>query len=882
MKKPLVLLIDSNALIHRAYHAYPSTLTTTKGQQINAVFGFFSIILQVISKFKPEQIFFAFDVKEKTFRNKIYPEYKATRKKTDVELIEQFKIVKDILLKINFNVIEKVGYEADDIIGTLSRNEEFKGKDKIVITGDGDLLQLIEDDVKVFLSGSAFQKSILYDSKTARNKLGYRVDQIIEYKGLRGDSSDNIPGVRGVGEISAKKLLSNYKDLDDIYLNLDKHDNSLKNKLSDGRESAYMSRDLATIDTKVPLDEKLDNARPVDVDFDQLRKLFMEFGFKSLLPKIDKLGVELGAESVQFDTSQMGIFDVDNCVNPAELRTTRIDKLFTTDMDRYEYVVFYQEVSDQKVCTEAEIFIPGEGGYVLKCEEEDYGLLVDRLSKSQTKAIAFDSKMLNKYNLSLGLPPLKVFFDIKLAAYLLTGGRLKLSLDDIAYEFIGSMDRTKHKSQITYDVFNVLYKRISKDTELANLLFDLEIPLTLVLAKMELAGIKLDKGYLLDFEKRLIGMIQETEEKIFELAGEKFNIASPKQLGEILFSKLHLPGGKKNKSGGFSTNEKVLKNLVTDFPVIEEILKYREYSKLKSTYTSTLINHIDSKTGRVHSIFHQDIAATGRLSSKDPNLQNIPVSSELGQEMRRAFVAEKGKRFVFFDYSQQELRLLAHLSGDKHLSEAFNNEMDIHSLTASRLLKKDISEVTKSERRMGKTVNFGIVYGISAFGLSEQLKIDPKVAQKYIDSFFATYDGVKKYFDNLLSEAQKNDYITTILGRRKNTDGLRSPVFQMRKAAEREIINFPLQGSAADMIKMAMVKTQQIIDDKYSDFGQMVLQIHDELVFEVLDEKGDRRLNDFAKDVSTSLLEVFDLSVKMKVDIEVGYNLADSIKFSPS
>ncbi len=880
MKKPLLLLIDSNALIHRAYHAYPSTLTTSKGQQINAVFGFFSILLQVLLKYKPDQIFFAFDVKEKTFRNEIYPDYKATRKKTDAELIEQFKIVKDILLKINFNVVEKAGYEADDLIGTLSRRKEFEGKEKIIITGDGDLLQLIRDDVKVFLSGSAFQKSVLYDSKTAQEKLGYTVDQIIEYKGLRGDSSDNIPGVKGIGEISAKKLLSKYKTLEEIYSNLEELDNTVKNKLVFDRESAFVSRDLATIDTNAPLDEKLNNSKPTSVDFAQLRKLFFEFEFKSLLPKIDKLESELGVGSEENISQQSEMFNVDKAGGKTPPPKGRVEQYLSTIPKGVEYVAFYPKFSDQKICTEVLVWITENAFFELKCDAEEYKRFVENISKSSVKVIAFDSKILNKTNIFLGIPQLEIHFDIKLAAYLLTGGRLKLCLEDIAYEFIGNFDITKSRAEITYELFDILSKKISKEKQLSKLLFELEIPLTEALAIMELAGIKLDKDYLQQFEKRLVGMIKGTEKKIYDLAGQEFNIASPKQMGEVLFSKLKLPGGKKNKSGGFSTNEKVLRNLVTDFPIIKEILKYREYTKLKSTYTSTLISHIDPGTGRVHSVFHQDIAATGRLSSKDPNLQNIPISSELGQEVRRAFISEKGKKFVFFDYSQQELRLLAHLSGDKNLTKAFNKGVDIHSLTASRLLTKEISDVTKSERRMGKTVNFGIVYGISAFGLSEQLKIDPKLAQKYIDSFFVTYEGVKKYFDNLLAEARKNDYITTILGRRKITDGLRSPVFQVRKATEREIINFPLQGSAADMIKMAMVKTQKIIDDKYSDFAQMVLQIHDELVFEVVDDKNEDRLKEFARDIRKELLEVFDLEVNMKVDTEVGYNLADSHNFS--
>lgn len=883
MKKPLVLLIDSNALIHRAYHAYPSTLTTSQGQQINAVFGFFSIIIQVLIKYKPDQVFFAFDSKEKTFRHKMYPAYKATRKKTDQELIEQFKIVKDILTKINFNVIEKDGYEADDIIGTLSRMKEIQGKDKIIITGDGDLLQLINDEVKVFLSGSAFQKSVLYDAKTAEKKLGLAIDQIIEYKALRGDSSDNIPGIKGVGEISAKKMLTAYKNLEEIYNNLDSLDKAVKTKLEANREIAYLSRDLAKIDTNAPVTESLSNSKPDSVDYEQLRKVFWEFEFRSLISKLDNLENIFTHESAIKEVSQMDMFNVDKDGKQKMKFGQLADQDYLTMLNNSNYVVFYHDEIDQKICTKVDILVGAKHVLTLNCDEKEYLLLLDMIKNSKLKIIVFNSKLLHKIHISQKLPLLKIDFDIKLAAYLLRGGKTKTTLQELVYEFLNNPDTSQSSVELCKELYQTLEQELTKhDTGKSNLyklLHELEIPLSQVLARMELAGIKLDKKYLESFEAKLSKLISLSETKIYDLAGEEFNIASPKQLGEILFSKLKLPGSKKGRNGSYSTNEKILNNLVKDFPIVQEVLNYRELAKLKSTYTSTLVNQIDAKTGRIHSIFHQDITATGRLSSTDPNLQNIPVSTELGQEVRRAFVSEQGKKFVFFDYSQQELRLLAHLSGDANLLEAFNSNIDIHALTASRLLKRSLTEVTKSERRMGKTVNFGIVYGISAFGLSDRLKIDTSLGQKYIDSFFTTYPGVKTYFDNLLHDARKNGYVTTILGRRKNTEGLKSPIFQVRKATEREIINFPLQGSAADMIKMAMVKAQRIIDDGYSDFATLVLQIHDELIFEVIDQKDDNKLKKFVREMNTMMLEIFELKVKMKVDTEVGYNLADSDKF---
>jgi DNA polymerase-1 len=426
------------------------------------------------------------------------------------------------------------------------------------------------------------------------------------------------------------------------------------------------------------------------------------------------------------------------------------------------------------------------------------------------------------------------------------------------------------------ELFDELNKFENEDWNIYKLFKEVELPLSPILVKMQRSGIKLDIGYLNEFEKKITKVIEQKVKNIYEQAGEEFNIASPKQLGEVLFGKMKLPGAKKSKNGSFSTNEKILVNQKSSFPIVNEILEYRQLSKLKSTYTSTLVAEVNKTTGRIHSKFHQDVTTTGRLSSTDPNLQNIPISSDLGQEVRRAFVAEKGKKFVFFDYSQQELRLLAHLSGEPKLIDAFTNEVDIHALTASQVLNKPIENITKEERRAGKTINFGIVYGISSFGLSERLDIDNATAQNYINGFFETYPKVREYFDNLLKSAKMEGYVTTLLGRRKDTSGLDSPNFQIRRATEREILNFPLQGSAADMIKVAMIKADKIIEKKYRGFAEMVLQIHDELVFEVLEEKDDNRLIEFAKDVSKTMLEVFKLKVNMDVDVEIGKNLADS------
>lgn len=885
MGNNLVLLIDSNAIIHRAYHAYPKTLVTTKGLQVNATFGFFSIVLQVIDKFKPNQVFFAFDSKEKTFRHKMFPDYKATRKKTDPELIEQFKLIKEILTDSNITVLEKDGYEADDIIGTISRSDQLKGIEKIIVTGDGDLLQLINDEVKVFLSGSAFQKSALHDSKTAEKKLGYTISQIIEYKGLRGDTSDNIPGVKGIGEVSAKKLLNKYKTIENVFENLNELENTVKKKLTSNSHIALLSRRLASVDTNVPVRIDYSNHAISGYKIAELREWFVRLEFHSLVGRLEKLDTKKEALKHELETYQPNLFDVEKKGGEEMTKTVTVVQQNTTISKKTNRLFIQIFKNEQESCTVVNMYFQNEGKIYLNVNENEYLKKIQTDNIDTLKVIVNDSKTLNLFHIEKGIKPLPINFDIKLVAHLLDYSNSKLSLDDLFIKYLGSgnsVNDDNEKILMMSDLYVCLSNKIeefnSKDWNIHKLFNEVELPLSLVLAKMQNTGIKLDIKYLNEFEKKISKMIDKKIINIYKLAGEEFNIASPKQLGEVLFGKMKLPGAKKSKNGSFSTNEKILVNLKNSYPIVKEILEYRQLSKLKSTYTSTLVAEVNEETGRIHSKFHQDVTTTGRLSSTEPNLQNIPISSDLGQEVRKAFVAEDGNKFVFFDYSQQELRLLAHLSGEPKLIDAFTNNVDIHALTASQVLNKPIEDITKEERRAGKTINFGIVYGISSYGLSERLDIDNTTAQNYINGFFETYPKVRVYFDELIMSAKMNGYVTTLLGRRKDTSGLDSPNFQIRRATEREVLNFPLQGSAADMIKVAMIKADKIIEEKYKGFAEMVLQIHDELVFEVLDEKDDNRLLEFAKDISEMMLGVFKLKVNMDVDVETGKNLADSDK----
>jgi DNA polymerase-1 len=858
-------------------------LVTTKGLQVNATFGFFSIVLQVIDKFKPSQVFFAFDSKEKTFRHKMFAEYKATRKKTDPELIEQFKLIKEILTDSNITVLEKDGYEADDIIGTISRSDQLKGIEKIIVTGDGDLLQLINEEVKVFLSGSAFQKSALHDSKTAEKKLGYTISQIIEYKGLRGDTSDNIPGVKGIGEVSAKKLLNKYKTIENVFENLNELENTVKKKLTMSSDIALLSRQLASIDTNVPVRIDYSNHAISGYKIDELREWFVRLEFHSLVGRLEKLDTKNEALKHGLKTYQPNLFDVEK-VGGEEMTKTVTGVQHNTTIPKMTNRLFIQIFeNDVESCTTFSMYFQNEGKININVNETEYIKQIQTDKIDSLKVIVNNSKALHLFHIKKGIKPLPINFDIKLVAHLLDYSNSKLSLDDLFVKYLGSANSVNDDNEkilMMSDLYVCLSNKIeefnSKDWNIHKLFNEVELPLSPVLAKMQKTGIKLDIKYLNAFEKKISNMIDKKVVNIYELAGEEFNIASPKQLGEVLFGRMKLPGAKKSKNGSFSTNEKILVNLKNSYPIVKEILEYRQLSKLKSTYTSTLVAEVNEETGRIHSKFHQDVTTTGRLSSTEPNLQNIPISSDLGQEVRKAFVAEDSNKFVFFDYSQQELRLLAHLSGEPKLIDAFTNNVDIHALTASQVLNKPIEDITKEERRAGKTINFGIVYGISSYGLSERLDIDNTTAQNYINGFFETYPKVRVYFDELIKSAKMNGYVTTLLGRRKDTSGLDSPNFQIRRATEREVLNFPLQGSAADMIKVAMIKADKIIEEKYKRFAEMVLQIHDELVFEVLDEKDDNRLLEFAKDISEMMLGVFKLKVNMDVDVETGKNLADS------
>ncbi len=879
--KDTILLVDSHALIHRAFHAFPQTLTTKEGELVNAVFGFTSLLLQVLTKFKPKYVVCVFDAPGDTFRSKMYKDYKANRPETDKLLVGQFDRVHEVVEALGIPTLMLKGFEADDLLGTLSRKPELKGVEKIILTGDRDLLQLVNDETKVYLSGFPFSHATMLDIPGTEKKLGFAAPLLTDFKGLRGDTSDNIPGVKGIGDKTATDLVGKYGQLSEIYKHLDELKNAVRKKLEENKEIAELSKQLATIDTGVKINFTLDKAVLDDYDQAKAMQLLQKLEFRSLLNKLPKSSRAQtedtnGAQLSMMETVMVKHNDTKAITDFSELQkfVAAADKfVLRTDANRED---IFAKLTQLVVVSENGTVVAEPSGWTDKDIKAFPGLFKQKLLAGHD--VKFDLHAL----ITFGITGMEYGFDAMLAAYVLQSGSGKFDLATLSFNTLGVMIPENpgfvKEAELCFAIYQNLREQFSKiegnkDANPVKLFSEIEMPIVKVLVQMERTGVVLDKEYLVKFKAELEEKLVESEKNIYKEVGHEFNIASPKQLGEVLFGELNIPGGKKNKSGGYSTNERVLIKFRATFPIIDHILEYRELSKLKSTYTDALINYV-AADGRIHTNYKQAVAATGRLSSQYPNLQNIPVSTDLGQKIREAFIVPAKKLFVSFDYSQQELRLLAHFSQEEKLIAAFNSEIDIHSLTASQIFKKPVEEVDKHERRIGKTVNFGVVYGISAFGLSDRLDLDRKSAQDFIDSFYNSYPKVRAYFDNLLKSAREDGYVTTLFGRRKSATGLDASNWQLRAALERELINFPLQGSAADMMKLAMINVEKMIQAKYADFAEMSLQIHDELVFEVAtSDPKDKQLNAFLLAVRKEMLDVAKLSVIMKVSAETGKNL---------
>ena len=840
MKK--VVLVDGNNLMFRSYFATlysGSTLRNKKGFPTNAIYGFVNMINKIISEEKPMYMAVAFDI-GKTFRHEKYDYYKGKRDNTPDELKEQFPIAKQILTAMNIKYFELQGYEADDIIGTFSKkceqDDDFKA---LIVSSDKDLLQLITDQTEVKLLKT--KDYIRMDYKTFYDTYGIEPIKMIDLKALMGDASDNIPGVKGIGEKTALKLLTTYGSLSSIYEHIDEIKGSVKDKLIQDKDNAYMSYDIATIYKDVPLNVELEELAYIPKDKNELYKIYNELEFYSLIKESNN------KEENSNNTENI------NYINKSkqEINDDIISLYIDLDNNNYHnanilgFAIYNNSISS----------------YIPYTKDTDLSFLNKKIYTYDYKRLYVSLK---KNNLTIPT----CLFDTMIGAYLVNYNikdDISYLAKQMGYEIDNSSKENSeiNKAKFVYDTYNTLMDMMQKENVMT-LYNDIEFPLVTVLAKMEMNGIKVKKEVLFEMKDEILKRIEEVSQIIYNMAGVEFNISSPKQLGDILFEKLGLPHAKKNKTG-YSTDISVLEKL-RDYPIVEYIIEYRTLYKLYTTYIEGILNSISSD-GKIHTIYTQTVARTGRLSSIEPNLQNIPIRYELGRLIRKAFVPLDNSILMSCDYSQIELRVFAHLSKVPELVMAFVNDMDIHTKTAMDIFHVKEEEVTKDMRRKAKAVNFGILYGISSYGLSEDLNIKPKEAKEFINKYFETYPGVKEYMDKEIEEAKKNGYVKTIMNRKRIIEELHSSNHVVRSMGERMALNTPIQGSSADILKMAMIKIDKYFEDNNIK-STMLLQVHDELIFNVIKEEEE----EVRKIVSNIMENIIKLDVPLKVSIEEGNN----------
>lgn len=854
MKK--IVLVDGNNLLFRSYYATAYTgniMRNKEGFPTNGVYGFVNMINKIISEEKPEYMMVAFDI-GKTFRHEKYERYKDGRRETPDDLKVQFPVAKKILTAMGIKYLECAGYEADDIIGTISmwceKDPEYEA---LIVSSDKDLLQLISDETVVKLLKT--KDYIWMDKKTFNDTYGFDPIHMIDLKALMGDSSDNIPGVKGIGEKGAIKLVSEYKTIDNIYENIDKIKGATQIKLIDGKEDAYYSKDLVTIYREVPLDITFDDLLYKGENADELIDIYNDLGFYSLLRKIN-------TSDIKKEKSREDEFKIISDINDVKISEDTSIYLDTTIGNYHDAEILGIALYNSTLSCYIPYDIFKNNTSIL---DTDYNLST------------YDYKKLivvfNKY----GIKVPNINFDTMISAYLLNYD----TKDDICYLanklniYIPSYDKKEVvtteeaarrailKARFIYNTKDKLYEDMKREDNIY-LFESIEMPLAKVLANMEIEGIRVDKKVLEEMGTEIKIKLEILTRDIYNYAGEEFNINSPKQLGEILFDKLKLPGAKKNKNG-YATDIDVLKKL-TEYPIINKILEYRALAKLYSTYIDGIISTI-REDGKIHTIYTQTLTRTGRLSSIEPNLQNIPMRSEYGRLIRKAFIPEDNSVILSSDYSQIELRVFAHLSGVNDLINAFKDGVDIHTKTAMDIFKVPMEGVTKNMRRQAKAVNFGILYGISSYGLAEDIGIPVKEAKEFINKYFETYPGVKDYMDKEIDEAKRNGYVKTIMNRKRVIEELKSSNYMVRSMGERMALNTPVQGSASDILKKAMVEINNIFE-KENIKSKMLLQVHDELIFNVYNDEIDK-----VKDiVYNTMTKVFELKVPLDVDIELGNN----------
>lgn len=872
-----IVLIDGHSILNRAFYGIPE-LTNSSGFHTNAIYGFLNIMFKILDEEQPEYLMVTFDLHAPTFRHKMFEDYKGTRKPMPQELREQVPVIQEVLEAMNILVVTKEGYEADDIIGTVSKSCEKQGLSVCVVSGDRDLLQLASANIKIRIPKTKRTGTEVEDylEKDVIDKYQVTPSEFIEVKALMGDTADNIPGVPGIGEKTATKLIVQYHSLNNIYNSLDEiKAGKMKTSLEEYKEQAYLSLDLATICLDVPLEFSIEEAKVSNFYTDEAYEYFTKLEFKNLLKR----------------------FSIEDKKPDIAEKYRIIDDFSEAEM------VFEQSISSEKVglhflnegshiyavglCIDDEnIFYIKNSGFITEsyiiaqCEE-----ILEKCSNiclMDIKSALNCAEILDKENIY------NKIFDIGLMAYLINPLKSSYTYETIAKDYLGinfeseknilgknslgKLVETNEKSAVNLacsaaftarNASDILLDKL-KEIKSERLYYEIERPLAVTLYRMEREGIIANKEALKQYGEQLGERLDVISENIFNEAGMEFNINSPKQLGEVLFEKMKLPNGKKTKTG-YSTSADVLEKLKNEHPIIDMILEYRTLSKLKSTYADGLVTYIDENDGRIHSTFQQHVTATGRISSTEPNLQNIPIRMELGRLIRKVFVPKDGYVFIDADYSQIELRVLAHLSEDDSLISAYNEGADIHQTTASLVFHVPFDEVTPLQRRNAKAVNFGIVYGISSFGLSQDLNISRKEASEYIENYFNTYPKIKQYIDSLVDFGKENGYVTTMFNRRRPIPELSSSNYMTRSFGERVAMNSPIQGTAADIIKIAMIR----VDNRLRNEGykaRLILQVHDELLIEAPEEESEQ----VKKIVEEEMANAAHLKVKLEVDLHIG------------
>ena len=862
-----IVLIDGHSILNRAFYGLPD-LTNAEGLHTNAVYGFLNIMFKILEEEKPEYLTVAFDVHAPTFRHEMYSEYKGTRKPMAEELREQVPLMKEVLHAMGVRTIEQAGLEADDLLGTLSRRCEAKGMEVVILSGDRDLLQLATDHVEIRIPKTKRTGTEIEDYYAADVKERYLVtpQEFIDVKALMGDASDNIPGVPNIGEKTATRIIADYGSIEHAY----EHASELKppraaKNLVEYWEQAKMSKVLATINVEADFPYDLDEAKLGNLYTQEAYVYFQRLQFKNLLSRFE----------MQSENALESVFQVIHTRGEAETVFARAKQAARVG------ALVYKQTKNVLPLFAAQAGIGGIG--LAFGDQEIYcipaeGEISSEFLLAGLEAVAgqvgqfavFDLKKLLK-NVKINPDDVDKCFDVAIAAYLLNPLKSEYPFEDVAQEYLGLMidPKADEEKKICYEAYtafaaaDVLLGKL-RETDMEKLFREIEMPLVFTLFKMEQNGVKVEGEALRVYGEQLGGKITELEKEIYELAGEEFNINSPKQLGVVLFEHLGLPNGKKTKTG-YSTAADVLDKLAPDYPVVSKILEYRQLSKLKSTYADGLAVYIREEDQRIHGKFNQTITATGRISSTEPNLQNIPVRMELGRLIRKVFVPEDGYVFVDADYSQIELRVLAHCSGDKELIQAYREARDIHRITASQVFHTPFDEVTDLQRRNAKAVNFGIVYGISSFGLSQDLSITRKEAAEYIERYFETYPGIKTFLDDTVAHAKEQGYVVTLFGRRRPVPELSSSNFMQRQFGERVAMNSPIQGTAADIIKIAMIAVDKELTKRKMK-SRLVLQVHDELLVEAWKEE----LEEVQAILKECMENAATLDVPLDIDMHTG------------